>query len=321
MIDAGRGKPLKVLVTGGAGFIGSYILEELERSKVAYVVVDDLSTGSISNVPDPLKIVEASILGEELDEIFQQESPTHVLHLAAQSNVNGANVAPYRDASINILGTIRILECCRKYGCSKIVYSSSAAIYGNSDREVIDEETIAAPISNYGISKYVPEQYIRSYSENYGLDYTILRYSNVFGARQNSRGEGGVISLFLDCVRNQRSPHIFGDGQQTRDFVYVKDVALANYQALNRGSRQTLNISSYTRTSINDLYELLMDIAQIDLLPIYSGTRVGDIKHSCLVNTKAQEELDWHPTYSLKEALQETLQQLLLETSLNVPAI
>ncbi|WP_025674881.1 NAD-dependent epimerase/dehydratase family protein [Paenibacillus polymyxa] len=294
---------MKVLVTGGAGFIGSHIIDVLEEKHIDYFVVDNLSTGKLSNLPRNANFYKVDILDAEFEKVFSEELPTHVIHLAAQSKVNISNTAPLKDGEVNILGTLNVLKLCKEYSCKKIIYSSSAAVYGNAENLPINEDTPINPVSNYGISKFTPELYIKCYAYNYGIEYTILRYSNVFGPRQTTDGEGGVISIFLNNIINGKKNYIFGDGEQTRDFIYVKDIAQANLLSLFSGHNQTINISTGKSISINELYSAISTICKNDLLPIYELQRLGDIKHNVLSNERALSVLKWRPIYSLNEAL------------------
>ncbi|MFS0836756.1 NAD-dependent epimerase/dehydratase family protein [Paenibacillus sp. 1P03SA] len=299
---------MKILVTGGAGFIGSHVVDELLEQEHEVIIVDDLSTGNSDYIPPHVKFYKHTIESEEMDSIFQTERPEAVLHLAAQIDVQNSLQYPQQDASINILGSIRLLELCRNYKTNKIIYSSSAAVYGTPNYLAVDENHPIQPLSSYGISKYTPEKYIQMYSELYHLDYTILRYANVYGPRQISKGEGGVVSIFIDKLMKDDQPVIFGDGTQTRDFVYVTDVARANVLALKNGSREVLNISTGSPTSINELYKIAAEINQSGILPQYAPARDGDIVHSFLDNAKAQHHLGWVPQTTIDTGLHETFE-------------
>lgn len=207
---------------------------------------------------------------------------------------------PLQDAQTNILGTIAILQQCVQWNVNKIVYASTAAVYGNPQYLGVDEVHPINPLSHYAVSKFACEQYIKLYSEIYNLDYTILRYSNVYGNRQDSKGEGGVVSLFIRRILEGQPPIIYGDGRQTRDFIHVKDVVSANIAALNKGSKGIYNISSNQQTSINELVDLLVEISGDKYMPLYTEARKGEIYHSYLENKLAREILGWSPKYGLK---------------------
>ena len=299
---------MKILVTGGAGFIGSHIVDLLIENGYEVVIVDNLSTGKEEFINKKAIFYKKDITDDDLYEIFEKEKPDYVVHQAAQIDVQRSIDDPVFDAKVNVLGTVNLLECCRKSGVKKIVYASSAAVYGNPEYLPIDEVHKINPISYYGISKHTAEHYFEVYSQLYDLKYTILRYANVYGIRQDPKGEGGVISIFIDKMLKGERPIIFGDGNQTRDFVYVKDVAKANLLALEKGDSEVVNISTNKATSINKLVELMNEIMNTSLEPIYTEPRKGDIVHSYLDNKKALDVLGWKPEYSLEEGLKETIE-------------
>ncbi|WP_019907474.1 SDR family oxidoreductase [Thermoanaerobacter indiensis] len=299
---------MKVLVTGGTGFIGSHIVDLLIENGHGVVIVDNLSTGKEEFINKKAIFYKKDITDDDLYEIFKKEKPDYVIHQAAQIDVQKSIDNPLFDAKVNILGTVNLLEYCRKSGVKKIVYASSAAVYGNPECLPIDEGHKINPISYYGISKHTPEHYFEVYSQLYGLKYTILRYANVYGIRQDPKGEGGVISIFIDKMLKGERPIIFGDGNQTRDFVYVKDVAKANLLALEKGDNEVVNISTNKPTSINELVDLMNKIMNTSLMPIYAEPRKGDIMHSYLDNKKALDVLGWRPEYSLEDGLRETIE-------------
>ncbi len=298
---------MNVLVTGGAGFIGSHIVDKLINEGLDVVVIDNLSTGKLENLNEKAKFYNLDITSNQLSTIFQQEKIDVVIHQAAQIDVQKSLQDPVYDSKVNINGTVNLLECCRKYNVSKIIYASSAAVYGKPEYLPIDEKHPIQPMSFYGISKFTPENYFRIYKELYGLNYTILRYSNIYGPRQDSKGEGGVIAIFIDKLLNEQTPIIFGDGEQTRDFLYVEDVAEANFRAIFKGDGEILNISTNTRISVNQLYTELTKILQLDFKPVYREARPGDILHSSLNNQKAIQILNWQPKYTFSEGLLKTV--------------
>ncbi|WP_068776172.1 NAD-dependent epimerase/dehydratase family protein [Paenibacillus sp. FJAT-26967] len=299
---------MKVLVTGGAGFIGSHVVDQLIQENHQVVITDNLSTGNEEYLNPEAKFYHVSIESDDMKAIFASESPEVVIHLAAQIDVQKSLHDPQYDAAINILGTIHLLELCKTHQTRKFIYSSSAAVYGNPNYLAIDEQHPIQPLSSYGISKYTPEKYIRMYADLTGLDYTILRYANVYGARQIPKGEGGVVSIFVDKLLVGESPVIFGDGLQTRDFIYVGDVARANIAAMYGGSREVVNISTNSPTSVSDLYSIIADIYKTDLRPQLAPAREGDILHSYLDNSKAAQVLGWKPQISLLEGLNKTVE-------------
>ncbi|WP_341281422.1 NAD-dependent epimerase/dehydratase family protein [Paenibacillus sp. FSL H8-0537] len=298
---------MRILVTGGCGFIGSHIVDELIDLNYEVLVIDNLITGSLNNLNPKAKFVQMDVLDENMSQIFIQFKPEVVIHHAAQIDVQHSLKNPKFDATSNILGAISVLECCRDAGVRKIVYASSAAIYGNPNYYPIDEEHAKEPLSFYGISKLTPEHYIKVFSELYNIKYTILRYSNAYGYRQDPKGEGGVISIFMNRILNGENPHIFGDGEQVRDFIYVKDIANANLSVLEKGDNEIFNVSSSIPITINKLYEIMSNATETSLAPIYKEQRNGDIRKSYLDNSKIALHLNWEPKYSLERGLKETL--------------
>lgn len=297
---------MKVLVTGGAGFIGSHIVDVLVEKGYETVVIDNLSTGNKAFLPPEVTFYEVDISSDSFDNIFKKELPDMVIHQAAQVDVSKSIKQPSVDALSNIMGTILILEACKKYKVKKFIYASSCSVYGETGDVSIQELFPIKPISFYGMSKYTPEVYIKLFNEQFGLPYTILRYANVYGPRQTPKGEGGVVSIFFEKLMNQEPFVIFGDGHQTRDFVYVKDVAEANVLALQKGKNETINIGTNTKTSINELYSLFGKVSSSLPTPHYSPSRSGDILYSRLDNRKAFELLGWKPITTLEQGLVQT---------------
>jgi UDP-glucose 4-epimerase len=300
-------KRLNILVTGGAGFIGSNLVDRLitEGHKVA--VIDNLSTGKKENINSKAKFYNMDICDKAIREIFKNEKIDVVYHNAAQISVQKSINDPIFDGEVNILGTINVLEACKEANVKKIIYSSTAAVYGEPKYLGIDENHPINPISFYGISKYTPEQYIKMYNKLYGIDYTILRYSNVYGIRQDPKGEGGVVAIFMDKLFKGESPIIFGDGTATRDFIYVEDIVEANIKALHKGSKEVFNIGTGKATSICDLFYLMKEIMNSDVEVEYSEERNGDIKHSYFCINKVKDKLGWIPKYTLEEGLCKTI--------------
>lgn len=302
---------MKVLVTGGAGFIGSHIVDQLLAEGHQVVVVDDLSTGSLDNVNPQASFVRLSVLDGELLELFAREKFDAALHLAAQTIVGSSLEHPDIDARVNVLGTLQVLEGCRQHGVERIIFASTAAVYGDTADLPVPEEAPGQPASFYGLSKLTAERYIQMYHALYGLNYLILRYANVYGERQGDRGEGGVVSIFAGCLCRNNRLNIYGDGGQTRDFVYVGDVAAANVAAVTTPqTNRILNISSQTETSVNELASLFAEIAGEAACPAYHPARSGDILRSTLRNREACAALDWQPRIVLREGLERTYKAL-----------
>ncbi|EPY09447.1 NAD-dependent epimerase/dehydratase family protein [Paenibacillus alvei] len=303
---------MRIIVTGGAGFIGSHIVDELVLLGHEVSIIDNFSTGRKSNVNQGSKLFVEDINSDAIFNIFNEVRPHIVFHLAAQVSVEKSIRDVVYDEGENIRGTINILEACKKYEVKKIVYSSSAAIYGCPITNPIKEIHPLEPISFYGISKLTPEYYIRTYSKLYGMDHVILRYSNVYGPRQDYKGEGGVISLFMNKVKNNESPVIYGDGLQTRDFIYVKDVASANICALQHKENETFNISTNYSKSIKDIIDIMSTISNKEIMVKYTEARKGDIFHSRLDNSLACERLNWQPRIALEDGIRKLFEHELI---------
>jgi UDP-glucose 4-epimerase len=297
---------MKVLVTGGAGFIGSHVVDLLIRSGYEPIIVDNLRSGKKEFVPPNVRFIDVDISSPQVEAVFAKEKPAVVIHLAAQVDVAYSIKNPVEDANQNILGTIRLLRCCHKYNVKKFIFSSSCAVYGENDDCSIKETFPIQPQSFYGISKYTSEMYIQTFSQLFQLPYTILRYANVYGPRQSSKGEGGVISIFFKKVLNGEAPYIFGDGKQTRDFVFVKDVASANVLSIENGTNGIFNIGTNSKTSINELFQIIKSLTSSNISIIPMPQRNGDIRYSRLDNTKAVNLLGWKPAYDLHAGLNET---------------
>ncbi|MEK5036981.1 NAD-dependent epimerase/dehydratase family protein [Sporosarcina sp. FSL K6-3457] len=298
---------MKILVTGGAGFIGSHVVELLIKNGHETVVVDNLSSGKKDAVPSQVQMIEMDINSQKLEEVFAREKPDVVIHLAAQVDVATSILYPSHDAEQNILGTIRLLNYCQKHHVQKIIFSSTCAVYGETADCSIKESFAMKPLSFYGLSKYTSERYIQLFQRLNQVPFTILRYANVYGPRQTSLGEGGVISTFFRKILNGEAPFIYGNGEQTRDFVYVKDVALANVLALTKGTNGIFNIGCNTKTSVNELLTMMTSLMAVHMTPIIRPAREGDIQHSRLDNTKAATVLGWQPSYELSVGLSDTL--------------
>jgi UDP-glucose 4-epimerase len=294
------------VVTGGAGFIGSHLAEALLAMGIEVHVIDNLSSGDASRVPKQAVLHVEDIAGDACRDIIMRVKPDIVFHMAAQVDVNRSLQNPKQDADINIGGTVGMLVACRDAGVRKFVFSSTCAVYGDQQKERIAEETPPAPVSYYGLSKYSAEQYVRLFYQLYGLSYTILRYSNVFGPRQSAEGEGGVVSIFMDRMLSGRPLRVYGDGEQTRDFIFVEDVVRANLAAIHKGDQHTLNISTGLRTSINNLILMLQVINGSALDVAYLPPRDGDIRHSCLDPAQAGSVLGWKARENLFEGLLRT---------------
>ena len=258
-------------------------------------------------MPENVRLIEMDIRDKCVIDIFERYQFDVVLHLAGQTMVNVSVDAPFYDADVNIMGTMNILESCRKTGVKRIVFSSTAATYGDIEEVPIREEFSVNPLSFYGLSKLTVEKYLKLYHDLYGLEYVILRYANVYGERQGDGGEGGVISIFTKKIAKDESFVIHGDGKQTRDFVYAGDVARANWYAANTEYCNTIyNVSTNSETSIRELVDLLESASGKTIDRQYGERREGDIYRSVLDNSKIVTNLNWRPMINLQEGLKRT---------------
>jgi UDP-glucose 4-epimerase len=298
---------MKILVTGGAGFIGSHVVDAYVAAGHQVLVLDNLSTGKRAHVHPAARLVEMDIDDPSLAELVESERPDVINHHAANASVSVSVREPVFDAAQNILGTVHLLEAARRAGVGKFIYiSSGGAMYGNPAYLPLDEAHPANPVSPYALSKHTGERYVQIYGAEHGLCWTCLRYANVYGPRQDPLGEAGVVSIFCQNLLEGVAPVIHWDGEQTRDFVYVGDCARANLYALQSGDGQAYNIGTGAGTSINALFQALLAVAGRDVTPRRGPRRPGDIRHSYLDCTKARQELGWQAEVALDEGLART---------------
>ncbi|MFH0862560.1 MAG: NAD-dependent epimerase/dehydratase family protein [Candidatus Altiarchaeota archaeon] len=300
----------KALVTGGAGFIGSNTVDLLLEEGFDVAVADNLSTGKRGNINKAAAFHRVDLCSPKLDALFRKEKPDSVIHLAAQIDVRRSIREPGYDASVNVLGSINLLESCRKHGIGKLVYASSGgAIYGEPKYLPCDEEHPVSPLCPYGASKYAVEKYVQMYGNLYGLDHNIVRYGNVYGPRQDPLGEAGVVAIFTGLLSEGRQPVIWGDGRQTRDFCYVGDVAKANLAALKRkGNANAYNIGSGRETSVNEITRRLIEATGANVKPKNAAAVPGEVRNIYLDIGLAKKELKWRPKTSLKEGIGKTVE-------------
>ncbi|HEX9783132.1 MAG TPA: NAD-dependent epimerase/dehydratase family protein [Opitutaceae bacterium] len=300
-----------IMVTGGAGFIGSHIVERLAVTGSRVVVLDDLSTGSMANISGSLAagrvvVHETDVRSRDMHEIFAEEHPDVVLHLAAQLDVRVSVQDPMLDADINILGTLNLLECARETGVRKVVVASSGGcVYGEARTLPIRESFRGRPRSPYGISKRVLHQYLEFYREVHGLRYAVLALSNVYGPRQNPHGEAGVVAIFLRAMLENHETTIFGDGSQTRDFVYVDDVAEAFIRSIGR-AEGVMNIGTGTQTSVIELWRRCAEVVGYSRDPVFAPERSGELQANALDWSRAAQVLGWRPSWSATEGIRAT---------------
>jgi UDP-glucose 4-epimerase len=299
---------MKVLVTGGAGFIGSHVTDRLIESGLEVVVLDDLSSGKRASVNPQARLHEADIGAADLLAFFERERFDCVDHHAAQMNVRRSVEDPVFDARVNILGSLNLLQAAVATGVKKVVFASTGgAIYGEQQAFPADEMHQTSPMSPYGVAKLAVEKYLAFYEEVYGLPYTILRYANVYGPRQDPHGEAGVVAIFSQQLLAHQPSIINGDGEQTRDFIYVEDVVRANVLAVTTTLRGIYNVGTGIETSVNDLYAALAKHASSPLRAQRGAPKAGEQRRSVLDCRKLQAATDWAPTVFIDEGLHRTV--------------
>jgi UDP-glucose 4-epimerase len=303
---------MRVLVTGGAGFIGSNVVDRLLAHGHEVYVVDDLVTGKLPNLDEArrnrVKFHRFDIRSEGFGDLVPQVEPEVVLHLAAQASVAASVADPILDAQTNIIGLLRVLDACVAARVRKIVFAASGGtIYGVQKKFPIPETAVGRPISPYGITKRASEDYLRFYSSEFDLDFTSLALANVYGPRQDPYGEGSVIAIFANNLVRGEAPTINGDGEITRDYVYVDDVAHAFVKACDQASGETINIGTGRETTLNELFKVMAEAAGYAGEPIYGPPRPGDVPRSALDPSKAARVLEWKPWTSLTEGVEQTV--------------
>ena len=307
---------MKILVTGGAGFIGSHLVDRLLQLDHEVVVVDNLATGYRHNLNSRARFYKTSLLDSSLGEIFQREKPDMVNHHAAQNDVRRSSTDPVFDAQHNIIGSIRLIQCCIEHNVRKVIYASSGGtVYGEPTYLPVDEAHRIAPISPYGISKHTVEHYLFLAADSAGLNYTVLRYANIYGPRQNPHGGAGVVAIFAESMLRGVSPTIFGDGSSTRDYLFISDAVEANLLALTGGDREIYHVSTGIELSLNELFCRLKQILSsctgckeiVKMSPVYAEPRPGEIHRIALNPEKIERDLVWTPQTSLQDGLAQTV--------------
>jgi UDP-glucose 4-epimerase len=299
---------MKVLVTGGGGFIGSHVAEELLSRGHEVAVIDDLSSGRRKNVPDGARFYEMDIRSG-CDGVFEDFAPQALCHQAAQMDVRRSVLEPDFDAEVNVIGTVRLLQNCVKHDVVKVVFASTGgAIYGEQESFPAAEDHPQYPVSPYGVSKLAGERYLHFYNAQYGLSYAALRYANVYGPRQDPHGEAGVVAIFCGNLVGGRPSTINGTGEQTRDYVYVGDVAWANVLALEKDLPPgAYNVGTAVETSVNRLYKILLEASGKDLPPKRGPAKPGEQARSCVDPKLARRVMGWSPEVDLTKGLNQTL--------------
>src|SRR5436309_1894989 len=300
---------MRILVTGGAGFIGSHVADGFRAQGHEVAVVDDLSTGNTANLDPSIKLYKHDIRDDALEQVFKDFKPEVVDHHAAQSNVPASLTDPVFDASVNVLGGLNLLKLSAAHGVKKFIYiSSGGAMYGEPDPHdlPVKETAPVRPLSPYGASKQALEAWLGVYQRTFGMDYTILRYANIYGPRQGVREEGAVVAVFATRMAADQPVTIDGTGDQTRDFVYVGDCVRANIAALERGSGQSVNIGTGRETSIREIFDAMAEVAGYNREPTHGPPRKGDVVRIVLNPGLAREKLGWDAAMSLHDGLSRT---------------
>ena len=300
---------MRVLVTGGAGFIGSHTVDALVASGAHDVsILDDLSAGKRSQVNPAARFYHADIRNaDEVAMIVAREKPELIVHLAAQMDVRRSVAQPVFDAMVNLVGFLNLIEAAREHGLRRVVFASTGgAIYGEQDQFPCDESHPQRPVSPYGVAKLATEAYLFFYKVQYGIDYLALRYANVYGPRQDPHGEAGVVAIFCGRILEGKPCTIFGDGGQTRDYVYVGDVVRANLAAVNGAASGAINIGTGVETSVNQLYQTLATAAGTSMQPNHAPPRQGEQRRSVISPARAARELNWRAEVTLEDGLKRT---------------
>ena len=296
---------MRAIVTGGAGFIGSHLVDALVTRGDDVVVVDSLTTGKRERLNDRARLVVGDIRhGSVLDETFREARPDVCFHLAAQADVRRSIEEPVFDGDVNVLGTVGVLEAARARGTQVVFSSTGGAIYGECEGPATENSALQ-PISPYGTSKLGAEEYLRTYNRLYGTQHVALRYANVYGPRQDPHGEAGVVAIFFGRIASGEQPQIFGDGRQTRDYVYVADVVEATLRATEKAGG-VFNVGTGRETSVVDLYDVCRRVSGAKLEPEFAEPRLGELGRSVLDPARAGSELGFHAEVSLEDGLART---------------
>ncbi|MDM5225425.1 NAD-dependent epimerase/dehydratase family protein [Cytobacillus sp. NJ13] len=301
---------MKVLVTGGLGFIGSHLADRYVDLGYEVIILDNLSTGTLANLNPNARFISMSLLDNEVSELIKKEKPDIINHHAAQVNVRNSVADPFYDIELNLLATVRLLEAAGHAGVKKFIFSSSGGtVYGAAPNKPTSEEHKTNPISPYGINKLAAEYYIDFYAKFYGFQSVILRYSNVYGIRQNPLSESGVISIFAHRIKNQLQPVIYGNGEQVRDYIHVSDVVNANiiFSQLDTSLQGIFNVGTAKGTSLNELITFFYQFFPESIPPLYKDAKDGDLFYNVLSINKLAS-LGWSPKISLEEGIKQLCQ-------------
>ena len=299
---------MKILVTGGAGFIGSHIVDRLISEGHEVSVIDNLSTGRIENLNRKAEFYKMDIVSPRIEKVFKKERPELICHLAAQMDVRKSVADPATDAQTNIIGMLNLLENGMRYGTRRVIFASTGgAVYGEGGPIPTPETCPPGPVSPYGISKLTGEHYLFFYNVTYGLSYVALRYANVYGPRQDPFGEAGVVAIFAQKLLKNEQPVINGNGMQSRDYVYVDDVVDAVTSAIYSDISDILNVGTGIETSVNQLFRHLVEITGSSAREVYGPAKKGEQARSCLSYDKIKKALEWEPKVPLQEGLSRTV--------------
>jgi len=299
---------LKILITGGAGFIGSNVADGLLEKNHQVVIIDDLSNGKEGNIPQKARFYKIDIRDKEIQKIFKEEKPDIVIHNAAQLSVRVSVDNPIMDADINIMGSLNVISNCHIYKVKKIIFASSGGtVYGEQEYFPADENHSTRPISPYGVAKLATEKYLYYFNNNYGLDYISLRYGNIYGPRQDPYGEAGVVAIFLKKILEGKNPTINGDGLQTRDYVYISDVVDVNVRAIESDFTGVVNVGTGKETNVVRLFNILKEVSgKKDIKEIHGPPKEGEQRRGRLSFELAEKKLGWKPRVSIEEGLKLT---------------
>jgi UDP-glucose 4-epimerase len=300
---------MRVLVTGGAGFIGSHLVDRLVKEGHEVAVVDNLVTGKRKNLNDEARFYKMDILSPRIEKVLKKERPEVISHHAAQIDVRRSVADPLFDTEVNILGFLNVLQHAVKHGVRKVIFASSGgAVYGEQQVFPADETHPTLPLSPYGISKLAGEHYLRYYHLNSGIEYVCLRYANVYGPRQDPFGEAGVVAIFTQKLLMKDQPIINGNGKQTRDYVFVEDVVEAHMAVTPHGINGVYNVGTAKETSVNQLFRYLVEITGSSAKEVYGPEKRGEQLRSCIDASHLQKAADWEPRVAVYEGLQRTVE-------------
>ena len=303
---------MKILVTGGAGFIGSHVVDAYINAGHRVIVIDNSLTGFEKNINKKAKFYKADIRdAQKIDAILKYEKPEIVNHLAAIAEVVKSLRDPIPTMEVNVMGTVNLMRSGGEIKIKKFIFSSTGgAIYGEPKKIPANENTPATPLSPYGLSKLLSEECIKYYARNYNFDYLILRYPNVYGPRQNPKGEAGVVAIFGELMKHGQRPIIFGDGTKTRDYVFVEDIAKANLVSLQKGKNNVINLGSTKETSDQNIFDIIAKITKFEKKPIYKPFRRGEVYKISLSNDRAKKILNWKPIMAIEKGIKTTINSL-----------